>query len=107
MGQLYPPKETTSYLAAVLAGYRRVVAVRTELLYDRSWPHITHLRTAEGLIVTREEAVRDLLEGRYHYYTYEDGNVAMLIVEHSGLSRYVRSRPDCSYANNLLHLPRF
>lgn len=105
---IFSNQPPVSYLATLIAGYRRITEVRTNIFYDRTWEHITHLKTAEGLVLTKEEVVEDILRSRHHYFTYEDGDVAMLIVESSGLGRpYVRSKPDCSARNNLLNLPRF
>ena len=51
-------------------------------------------RTQAGLVEAMNVVVEDIRGGRNHYFTYEDGDVAMLIVESSGLGRpYVRSTP--------------
>lgn len=107
MGMSPTTQQPITHLTALLLGYRRVVAVRTDILQDCSCSDITHLQITDWLAVTREEAVADIVERRHQYFTCEDDVVAILMVECSGLSRYVRFRPDCSQANNLLNLPRF
>lgn len=42
------------------------------------------------------------------YYTHADGKTAFLeVVETVTNSKYVRTKPDSTTANNLLSLPRF
>lgn len=72
-----------------------------------SFEHI-ELLAGDGWVKTRSEVVDDISRGD-RYYT-DQGLLApraYLEVMPLGLSRYVRTRPDCTSENNLLSLPRF
>ncbi|WP_425065141.1 DUF3892 domain-containing protein [Reyranella sp.] len=107
MGSIFNKPNLLSLYASALSGRRRVTHIRTHVLYDNSWEFITHL-AGDGFVATKEEAVEDIRSLRFLYHTNEDGTEAPLIVESSLLGNaYVRTKPDCSRANNLLSLPRF
>lgn len=91
----------------MFATERRVTAVRTNRWLGSSWESITHLK-AGGVWYTKQEVIDHIRYDLYRYFTCEDGTTAYLIVEYPGglAPPYVRTRPDCSYLNNLLSLPR-
>jgi hypothetical protein len=53
------------------------------------------------------EVIRDIRAG-WTYYTREDGTTASLEIDRTGIigPEFVRTKPDCTRANNLLSLPR-
>jgi hypothetical protein len=90
---------------------RRVTAIRMSALGAFGIPMFEHITDLRGFNwqKTRAEVVADIRAGAT-YYTDEDlGPRAILeVVNPSILSvPYVRTRPDCTTANNLLTLPRF
>ena len=108
MSGLFTPTGNIFNAFTILQPRRRVTHIRTHVMYDNTWEHITHL-AGDGFVVTKQEAVDDIESKRLDYYTFEDGTAAFLIVERPGFfsSPYVRTKPDCSLLNNLLRLPRF
>lgn len=105
-------------LAGLMAGVRpalRVTQIRMAPplfgLYVPSFEHIELLKLSDGQIKTRDQVVDDILNHRADYYTDESPFAprAYLEVQYRGLINgpYVRTRPDCTTANNLLSLPRF
>jgi hypothetical protein len=90
---------------------RRVTAIRMSGLGAFGIPMFEHITELRGFNwqKTRAEVVADIRAGAT-YYTDEDlGPRATLeVVNPSFLSvPYVRTKPDCTKANNLLSLPRF
>jgi hypothetical protein len=53
---------------------------------------------------TKADAANRIDRGTDTFYTAEDGSVALLIAETGRRGRYVRTKPDCTPANNLLNL---
>lgn len=71
------------------------------------------LQEAEFLLssympMEQEAMVAYLMISPNTYYTHADGKTAFLeVVETVTNSKYVRTKPDSTTANNLLSLPRF
>jgi hypothetical protein len=53
---------------------------------------------------TKTDAANRIERGTDNFYTAEDGNVALIVAATGRLGKYVRTKPDCSRANNLLNL---
>jgi len=106
-----PPPDGAELISATLE--RRVTHVRVEGSYNAfigpTFEHIT-LLNGPSWTKTRQEVV-DEMEGGWRYYV--DNGLAprayLQVVSPMTLlgSRYVRTAPDCTAANNLLALPRF
>jgi hypothetical protein len=76
---------------------------------ELDFEHITDL-AAPGWQRTRAEVVADVINGYTYYVDNGRGHRAYLeaMSAKSILGQpYVRTRPDCTEANNLLSLPRF
>lgn len=84
---------------------RRVTAVRLSGPFKR-FDQIVALAGPGWGPLAVEQVIESIDEG-WSYYTADDGQRAYLAVESTGHStRYVRSRPDCTKASNLLSLPK-
>ena len=74
------------------------------------YEHIVELK-GPGWTASRDDVASDLGTKRYRYYTDEDGGprAYLEVMDPPSLlgSRFVRTQPDCTVANNLLSLPRF
>ena len=90
----------------------QIVAVRTVSssagLFHHQ--HISEVKTAGDVVLTRSEVARRILNGQQSFFTYVAGHQASVVVvkcPHCSTYDYIRTTADSTTADNLLSLPRF
>jgi hypothetical protein len=100
-----PPNSSSGFATLLTSRHVTWIRMSTSSLINGGYEHITDLG-GDSWRATKAEVIRDIRSG-WTYYTREDGTVAPLEIDRTVFGfEYVRTRPDCTRANNLLSLPR-